>query len=384
MGVYIPLCTGKTARQVVAQMPAGPPSVDWRYRKRRDPYDGPVNNPPPDDSQYVHSPENMRYLVPAPMDSLRDPGPGSIGDADGDERINVPQDDQRELSDHTPETPDARHQDFTVDITEYGPRPNHKPNRTHNVFDSQQDELLLETDEDNNFAETYPFATAVRLSSYRCTVNTRLAILRQLKAATVDPQTSELIKEYKQGNVNAAQALISINLVFITEVVRRRILRSGRPIFGPEDVDDLMQEAQIALLQAIQHYDGSKDLAKYLWKHVDGVVQNEVKKLIRKHKRERTVDDIEWMAGMAPEGHPVDMSDVSEVLRRAPEPMQKWIPLFDRYFKMGESYEDLAASEAGKALGATVRSLRYNIRMITEWLGRQPEIQDMQEVPDVS
>jgi len=102
------------------------------------------------------SPEEERFLDP-PSGDLPNSAEVSIGDADGLENLHVSPDEGEKFENNLPEnTEQRRYPPYQLGDNE---QPRRKPKKTHTVFDSQMDELILEHPQSNTI-ESWPYAVA--------------------------------------------------------------------------------------------------------------------------------------------------------------------------------------------------------------------------------
>lgn len=371
-------------------MPSGPPEPYWRRIKLRDPHE-PVTNPLPH-GEAPTSDEDLRVLEPGEVGYV-EPGPGSLGDADADERINYPQDEQKQLRDHTPEFPgNVWHQDFRPLTTEPDDRPLHGPKRTHTVYDSQQDELILESGEDNNFVETtYPYASRIKLSSARRPgVMPRTAILHALAQNDGDEEIMDLINRFKKGDTAAGNELVQRNMGLIREIVNRRAYRFGESVWNQQDVEDFTQEAVIGMLNALLRYDGRAKLSTYIWAMADGYVLHEIDLKQRQRQREffleeRALPVKEEHVEYAPAELRFEERGFDEVLRelqlsvdldqlflRLPEKLQPVVDWFKKYYQEGQSFVKIS-----EEVGYHWNWVAERINQVVQWLQQQPEVYEL-------
>ncbi len=544
MRVNVPLRTATNRMVRRAQMSSGPPEPYWRRIKLRDPHE-PVTNPLPH-GEAPTSTEDLRVLQPGEVGYV-EPGPGSLGDAEADERINIPQDDLKQLRDNTPEFPgNVWHQDFYPQTTEPDDRPLHGPKRTHNVYDSQQDELILESDEDNNFVgTTYPYAASIKLSSAprmaqeqvsawiiggtdpiwiefgghaeavvadpdrfglsevppgpewdpaepaapgeleqweewdndvinaaveagnirfdtgtgrlffnvpqlnptwirhvqnfildyyddfytykQISVGTsvgaeyiavelsdfleekpgnilrmrqssrnvmpRTAILKALAQilSEEDEGTMDLINRFKKGDLDAGDQLVRQSIGLIKEIVNRRAYRFNKPVFGPQDIDDLTQEATIAMLNALQRWDGRGSLSGYVWQATDYAVLDEIRVKYRMYRREPSLEGLTEPSYEGEAVAPVEPAvergfedvlrelqtslDIDSILVRLPEKLRPAGDWFKKYYVEGRSYEEIRAET-----GYDYNWIRKRIGDVVGWLKQQPEISELTSI----
>lgn len=116
-------------------------------------------------------------------------------------------------------------------------------------------------------------------------------------------------------------------IIYLENIVRDR-----------EDAEDVAQEAFIKAYRSIDTYDGSK--AQFSTCHC--IAANGAVDMLRRRKRECSVDDIEQLADTATQ-HILYDDDV-EVIRRAIDALEppKFAQLIRAYYWEGRTYQQIA------------------------------------------
>lgn len=248
-------------------------STEWiQGPPQRRPKDAPDN---PRGKSPVSPDINRDLQLPA-TDKLRDPGPGSLGDADAWETIDIDQNDVKEIGpNNLPENQDTT-RNYQFDLG-YAPAPLRGPKRTHTVFDAQQEEINYESVADNSFVDsTYPFVSAFKLSSY-VQFRTRNSILNAMSQVDQSTEVQDLVTRFKQGDQEAGDELQRLYSDMVREAVQRRAVSFDKDLFSPEDVQEMAKEANLALVNALLRWDGRQKLSQMLWDAMDTAVVNVIR-----------------------------------------------------------------------------------------------------------
>lgn len=116
-----------------------------------------------------------------------------------------------------------------------------------------------------------------------------------------DSQEKSYLLRWKQGDVDARDALIEHNLRLVAHVARK-YMRSG------QDMDDLISVGTIGLIKAVNTYDDEK--GKPLVSYAARCIENEILMVLRAGKRRQNEVSLGEPIGLDNEGNALTLMDV--------------------------------------------------------------------------